>query len=121
MPPTPDNWIVREGRDPEKELRSIQKRFSLITRRHERRLWLQSVLNESRRALLAASVIFAVTFLTFSLSPFPPLITVGHVSAFPNCAVAHIVGLAPSRRGEPGYWSHLDRDDDGIACEPRRQ
>ncbi|PIO42323.1 excalibur calcium-binding domain-containing protein [Phyllobacterium zundukense] len=24
-----------------------------------------------------------------------------------------------AHRGQPGYWSHLDRDNDGISCEPR--
>jgi hypothetical protein len=117
MPSAPDNWIVREGRDPEKELHSIQKRFSRIARRHERRLRLLSLLNESRRAVLPASIVFAVAFAAFYFSPFPPRVTVEHVLAFPNCAMAHVAGLFPSRRGEPGYWPHLDRDDDGIACE----
>lgn len=35
----------------------------------------------------------------------------------PNCAAARAAGAAPIRRGEPGYASHLDRDNDGIACE----
>jgi hypothetical protein len=26
-------------------------------------------------------------------------------------------GAAPVRRGDPGYGSHLDRDNDGIGCE----
>ncbi|MGI9001091.1 MAG: excalibur calcium-binding domain-containing protein [Pseudonocardia sp.] len=26
-------------------------------------------------------------------------------------------GAAPIRRGEPGYSSKLDRDDDGVGCE----
>ncbi|MFD8243694.1 excalibur calcium-binding domain-containing protein [Nocardia sp. NPDC059691] len=26
-------------------------------------------------------------------------------------------GKAPLRRGQPGYAPHLDRDNDGIACE----
>lgn len=34
-----------------------------------------------------------------------------------NCAAARAAGAAPIRRGEPGYASHLDRDNDGIACE----
>ncbi|MGO4722439.1 MULTISPECIES: excalibur calcium-binding domain-containing protein [unclassified Inquilinus] len=38
--------------------------------------------------------------------------------AFPNCASARLVGLAPASRGEPGYYSRHDRDDDGVACEP---
>ena len=40
--------------------------------------------------------------------------------SFANCAAARAAGAAPLRRGEPGYGAHLDRDDDGIACEPYR-
>ncbi|MBN8552375.1 MAG: excalibur calcium-binding domain-containing protein [Caulobacterales bacterium] len=39
--------------------------------------------------------------------------------AFPNCTAARAAGRAPLRRGEPGYGPHLDRDNDGIACESR--
>lgn len=34
-----------------------------------------------------------------------------------NCAAARAAGAAPIYRGEPGYARHLDRDNDGIACE----
>ena len=34
------------------------------------------------------------------------------------CSDARRAGAAPIRRGEPGYSAHLDRDGDGIACEP---
>lgn len=40
--------------------------------------------------------------------------------AFANCAEARAAGAAPVRRGEPGYGPHLDRDGDGVGCEPRR-
>jgi len=33
-------------------------------------------------------------------------------------ATARVFALTPAARGEPGYWQHLDRDKDGIACEP---
>lgn len=36
---------------------------------------------------------------------------------FPNCAAARAAGAAPVRRGQPGYGSHLDRDNDGVGCE----
>jgi hypothetical protein len=39
----------------------------------------------------------------------------------PNCTTARALGLAPAYRGEPGYRAHLDRDGDGIACEPYRR
>jgi len=37
---------------------------------------------------------------------------------YPNCATARYLGAAPIRRGEPGYRTQLDADNDGIACEP---
>ena len=40
--------------------------------------------------------------------------------AFANCAAARAAGAAPVHRGDPGYGPHLDRDDDGIGCEPYR-
>ena len=36
---------------------------------------------------------------------------------YANCDEARAAGAAPIRRGEPGYRSALDRDDDGIACD----
>lgn len=44
--------------------------------------------------------------------------TLKHIAAAPNCSAARLVGLTPARRGEPGYYSRHDRDQDGIACEP---
>lgn len=39
---------------------------------------------------------------------------------FRSCSEARGAGAAPIHRGEPGYARHLDRDGDGIACEPWR-
>lgn len=39
---------------------------------------------------------------------------------YPNCAAARSAGAAPIYRGQPGYRSPLDRDNDGVACEPYR-
>lgn len=36
---------------------------------------------------------------------------------FANCSAARAAGAAPVRAGDPGYASHLDRDNDGIGCE----
>ncbi|MCC4619093.1 excalibur calcium-binding domain-containing protein [Xanthomonas cassavae CFBP 4642] len=38
-----------------------------------------------------------------------------------NCAQARAAGAAPVRRGDPGYGPHLDRDHDGVGCEPARR
>lgn len=36
---------------------------------------------------------------------------------YKNCDEVRRAGKAPLHRGDPGYASHLDRDNDGIACE----
>ena len=42
-------------------------------------------------------------------------------SVFANCSEARAAGAAPVRRGDPGYGPHLDRDRDGVGCEPKRR
>jgi hypothetical protein len=37
-----------------------------------------------------------------------------------NCTQARAAGAAPIYAGQPGYAAHLDRDGDGVACEPYR-
>ena len=37
--------------------------------------------------------------------------------SYANCTAVRAAGAAPIYRGEPGYGAHLDRDNDGIACE----
>ena len=36
---------------------------------------------------------------------------------FRTCRDARAAGYSRMRTGEPGYARHLDRDNDGIACE----
>ena len=64
--------------------------------------------------LVAGILVFGL----MRLSPFSPIDTLRHIAAFPNCAAARAVGVAPANRGEPGYWPQHDRDGDGVACEP---
>lgn len=39
---------------------------------------------------------------------------------FSSCKEARAAGYSHMRRGEPGYSPHLDRDNDGIACDKHR-
>ncbi|ATY32980.1 hypothetical protein CVN68_14255 [Sphingomonas psychrotolerans] len=39
---------------------------------------------------------------------------------YARCDEARAAGVAPMRRGEPGYREDLDGDSDGLACEPYR-
>lgn len=43
--------------------------------------------------------------------------TAGASAYYANCTDARAAGAAPLRRGDPGYRSGLDRDNDGVACE----
>ena len=47
----------------------------------------------------------------------PPSRPSGGSVYYQNCSAARAAGAAPIRRGEPGYASKLDRDNDGVACE----
>lgn len=40
---------------------------------------------------------------------------------YTRCDEARAAGVAPIYRGEPGYRAGLDRDGDGVACEPYRR
>ncbi len=66
--------------------------------------------------LAAAGIVGVLYVLTYS--GWPADVTARHWLAAPNCFAARLVGLAPSRRGEPGYYVSHDADNDGIACEP---
>lgn len=109
---------MRGSRDPEKELQSLQRRFAAISDRHDRALRKRNFLRGLRTATIASGLpVFCAVFVGLMASPFDPVDSVRHLAAFPRCAMADAVGLAPSRRGQPGYWPHLDRDEDGVACE----
>lgn len=36
---------------------------------------------------------------------------------YKDCDAARAAGVTPLHRGDDGYAPHLDRDNDGIACE----
>lgn len=46
-----------------------------------------------------------------------PLAAVPPAAYYPNCTAARAAGVTPLLRGQPGYASKLDRDNDGVACE----
>ncbi|MFD3439625.1 excalibur calcium-binding domain-containing protein [Streptomyces sp. NPDC058685] len=50
--------------------------------------------------------------------PAVPKKPVAPVKLYANCAAAEAAGAAPVEVGDPGYGRHLDRDGDGVGCEP---
>jgi hypothetical protein len=72
-----------------------------------------------RRATLSAAA--ALTFVAvYQLVPARAPADTGSWAYYPNCDAARAAGAAPIHVGEPGYREPLDRDLDGIACEPYR-
>ncbi|MCQ4120682.1 excalibur calcium-binding domain-containing protein [Rhodococcus tibetensis] len=49
------------------------------------------------------------------LAPVPP--APAPRAGYKNCTEARNAGVTPIYRGQDGYAPHLDRDNDGIACE----
>jgi hypothetical protein len=68
-------------------------------------------------ALYGAAVGWFGVIALSSMATWTPSTVLMHLFAAPNCDAARLVGLAPAKTGQPGYWLHLDRDGDGISCE----
>jgi Excalibur calcium-binding domain len=124
----------RRWEDPDDDPLPGRRRRAALWRRHDRAL---RVRRGIRRAKAPAFVVVCVAGLcawagvldlwrpavdhvagTTGASRWPPGVILRHVAARGSCRNARAVGLAPARRGEPGYWPHLDADEDGVACEP---
>jgi hypothetical protein len=112
----------------EQRLTRLQRRFRAITRplerRERRRRWARAAADVAQPLAVTLVVTGAITggSLAWWLTTLPPSWSLKdrllHLAAAPNCAAARAAGLAPARRGEPGYFVRHDADNDGIACEP---
>lgn len=109
------NIIHRDIAGAEKRLRDLKRAFNRTSNSWDRRVRARKVFRLMRLPAVAAIGSFAL-FWYLSNSPWPAL-AIRHLAAFPGCAAAEMVGLAPTRRGQPGYWHHHDADGDGITCE----
>ena len=101
----------------EKRLRALRKGFDAVSGKWDRRLAVKNFIRLGSAFIITAIASFGFGWY-FLNSPWPIAVTLKHLAAFPNCDAAEMVGLAPSRRGQPGYWGHHDTDGDGIACKP---
>jgi hypothetical protein len=104
--------------EPDPEMLALQRSLQVAEGRRRRARRFRSTLVAIAFVGLAALGIFDIYLLLLNFSPWPPLTTIMHIAAYPNCDATRAVGLAPARRGQPGYWPHNDADNDGIACEP---
>jgi hypothetical protein len=114
--PLPD-IVHNDSVGAEKRLRELKRSFNTVSRRWDRSFRLKKFTNAVWVPALTAICSFAFVWYLVA-SPWPVFLTLKHLISFPNCNAAEAVDLAPARRGQPGYWSHNDADNDGIACEP---
>lgn len=115
--------VIPLRRSPERELAKLRAAVGVTSparQQRQRRLWRQRWwFRRHWRSIAVALVIAGVGGYWISDVNLRSVSTgVRHMLAAPNCDAARAVGLAPARRGEPGYWPKHDADDDGVACEP---
>lgn len=110
--------ISRARRNPKRELADINRRFARVSLRVER--WNGRRWYRRHWKLIIASIALALVggWSIADIKPNTVFEVTRHLLAAPNCEAARAVGLAPARRGQPGYWPKHDADNDGIACEP---
>ncbi|WP_083202203.1 excalibur calcium-binding domain-containing protein [Stappia indica] len=106
---------VRQPDEPERQLR---RRFAKISRRSFHPIPLHRRYRWAIQLCAFAALTLAALFVISRVSPWPLVTTLRHIASAPNCTAARVVGLAPARYGQPGYWGKHDADRDGIACEP---
>ena len=114
---------MRPAAEKDERLLEINRRFVKATPRRLRRkagrpLRIETLLLVLIIGSLFAGFVFQSVRLALKDSePMTLAQTAKHLAAAPNCGAARMVGLAPARRGEPGYYPRHDRDGDGWACE----
>lgn len=70
---------------------------------------------------MKTNIISGVMAVGFSFLPMPLVSAAPADPPYDNCTQAHQDGAYNIKKGEPGYRAKLDRDGDGIACEPKPQ
>jgi len=88
------------------------------------RWWpLRRFYQKNRRGILiacAAMVIGAVLGAKRALDDAGTQVASVNAPYYSDCNEARAAGAAPIHRGSPGYRRALDRDNDGVACDPWR-
>ncbi|WP_100522665.1 excalibur calcium-binding domain-containing protein [Mycobacteroides abscessus] len=70
---------------------------------------------------MKTKIISALIGAGFCLAPVPLASVAQADPPYDNCTQAHQDGAYNIKKGDPGYRTKLDRDGDGIACEPKPQ
>ena len=117
------------SRDSVADLRRVRQRFLSTPQRPARLVKSRGI---RRLPVLPVVAVFAAALLYLALSSAVPQMAIlarDDVTALPNaagdevvfyrnCDAARAAGAAPIYYGQAGYRPALDRENDGIACEP---
>ena len=129
MAKLPKGWRVYVDSDPDGQLR---RHKALITRHsiaEVQRRRVQLMRRISRPGILWGIILIGIAVLGWRMlnrEPLPPPphpstwpaeMKAKHMAARKSCEAARATGLAPATKGYPGYWPHLDVDNDGVSCE----
>jgi hypothetical protein len=93
-----------------------RQRKAAIYARHARAMDRRTSLRRWRRVLTVPGLAVACILLFWLVRPYAPP-TLMHANPA-NSAQARAMGYGNVRIGTLGYFAHLDRDSDGISCEP---
>jgi hypothetical protein len=115
MPPQPA-VVHSDIAGAEKRLHTLKSAFGAVSAKWDRRFNAQELFRLAIVFAVVAAGTFAFVWYLLS-SPWPVGVTLKHLAAFPNCEAAEMVGLAPARRGQPGYWKRNDTHGEGISCK----
>lgn len=111
-------------------LKVIKSERARSVRQHLRRFGRRRVPRALAFALIGAAALAALMLLNGQSEGERQLAKTSNYSAparssgpaqsgpYRNCDAARAAGAAPVRRGQAGYGAHLDRDGDGVGCEP---
>jgi hypothetical protein len=111
-------WHIHHAGNSRRDWRNLNRRFQVPAGWHFRAGKLRYWYRSPSMVVIVALGAFGICSWLLNVSPSTPKTTPLHVGYVRNCAAARAMGIAPIYRGQPGYAPHLDRDDDGIACEP---
>lgn len=121
MKAQPAGWPVHaaaahDSADGERRRHHMRLRFEAIAHSHRHRIRLRRAAPWLKALLLTALAVIALDAFLAATFPWPLALTLRHLAAAPDCTTARLAGLAPARRGEPGYWMWNDADGKGVAC-----
>jgi len=104
---------VYSGKDRARDAALLRQRMQAVAG--------ESEISDRLKIITTVVLAFVAVWLALTqLSPWSLSLTYRHLLSAAGCGMASRMDLAPARRGEPGYWPHLDPDGDGVACKTRK-